>query len=276
MTTTEADYARAASDPAVRFEAMRQLRDNGYVVIRAGSSAPVGIEAVAGVVGPLVESTYGTIWDLIPEDHPTVIGNTNEHVYPHTDEAYLHSPPGIRVLYCVKPAEDGGDNILVDGFLVAQALRSSEPKTFALLAREPQQFRRVVREDGIDQRTSARVLVTDAAGVLRGVRFQPRSAGPADLESDFGRQLADANSTFEQMTLEVEYEIDLRLEAGDAVLFDNHRMLHARQSFFDRSRHQQISTISRESFHQALRLAAYELGFTEEAEATLGSGAVAS
>ena len=61
-------------------------------------------------------------------------------------------------------------------------------------------------------------------------------------------------------------------EAGDSVMFDNHRVLHARTEFSDGERHLQICNVGRETFHERLRLLAASLGFEDEADMVLAAG----
>ena len=65
------------------------------------------------------------------------------------------------------------------------------------------------------------------------------------------------------------------LQAGEAVIFDNHRVLHARGSFSNPSRFLQLCNVSREGFHERLRLLALQLGHHAEAHQTLSGGVVA-
>ena len=63
-----------------------------------------------------------------------------------------------------------------------------------------------------------------------------------------------------------------KLEPGDTVLFDNHRVKHSRLGFSDPNRHMQICNVSRERFHQKLRFTAHHLGCRDEANQILAAG----
>jgi gamma-butyrobetaine dioxygenase len=67
-------------------------------------------------------------------------------------------------------------------------------------------------------------------------------------------------------------QIRFRLQAGEAVFFDNHRVMHARTAFSDPARHLQICNVSRESFHQKLRLAVRAQGCRDELRLKLPPG----
>jgi len=74
------------------------------------------------------------------------------------------------------------------------------------------------------------------------------------------------------MMMDQSNQIRLRLEAGDAVIFDNHRALHARSAFSDRQRFMQICGVTREKFHEQYRLLATQLGDTKAANMVLRAG----
>jgi len=71
---------------------------------------------------------------------------------------------------------------------------------------------------------------------------------------------------------EPKYQLRFRLEAGDAVVFDNHRVLHAREGFSGR-RHLRLFHVKREEFHNRLRLLSRKLG-RDGADLRLSGGAL--
>ena len=142
------DYGVLGDNGESYLEFLRDIRDYGFAVV---TGAPVGktdIIRVAGLIGALADAAYAKVFDLKP-DFAHSLGNTFHAVAPHTDEAYLHNPTGIQVLYCLCPAEDGGDTVLVDGFKLAQDLKRSDPDAFDLLKTQPQTFMRVVPDDNV-------------------------------------------------------------------------------------------------------------------------------
>ena len=72
--------------------------------------------------------------------------------------------------------------------------------------------------------------------------------------------------------LSPENQVKFQLQAGESVIFDNHRVLHSRAEFTDPRRFLQICNVARETFHQRLRLLADRLGYPVEAGMVLASG----
>jgi gamma-butyrobetaine dioxygenase len=265
------DFAAASEDERTRFELLRRLRDYGFVLVRGDPVRPAGVEAVANLVGDLGESAYTRIFDLTPSSKTRTMGNTFNAVPPHTDEAFRYSPPGVNVLGCVRPANDGGESILVDGFQAAAQLRDSDPDAFDLLCRHAQDFNRI-HPGSLDQRGRQPMIVLDDRGAVVGIRFHTRAAGPLNLPMEVVEPYYAAHRRFCERVFDPANQLRFQLEAGDAVLFDNHRVLHARAAFGDPQRHLQICNVARETFHEQLRLLAARLGHDAEAGQVLAAG----
>ena len=104
------------------------------------------------------------------------------------------------------------------------------------------------------------------------MRIHTRAAGPLDLPADLVEPYLQAQRELSELMMTASMQAQLRLDSGDAVVFDNTRILHARTDFTDMDRFLQICSVSRESFHERLRLACARLGLAEEAELVLASG----
>ena len=264
------DYLDVKGDPAARLDFMRCLRDYGIALVR--NSGQCGIEAMAALIGDIAGAAYDPVFELRPNPDQQTYGNSTAFVPPHTDESYLHTPTGMLVLYCVNPANDGGESILVDGFSAAYQLRDRDPAAFDILSRVPQPNHRVVPGENRDLRTRARVLSIDENGALTGLRFHTRALAPIDVGGELARDLHRANHGLCKRILDPANQLCYPLEAGEAMFFDNHRVLHSRRAFTDLQRHLQICNVSREQFHQSLRLLARDLGFRDEARQFLPAG----
>ncbi len=268
----EVYYNNVADDLNQRMELFRKLRDFGFVVVRNGPNEEKGLEQVANLIGEIGESAYGKFFDLSPQSKPRTLGNTMSPVPPHTDEAYRHNPPGINVLHCIRAAESDGESVLVDGFNLGELLNKSDPEGFRLLTRQPQPYHRVVHGDNIDQRTRAPVFVVDEMDTIVGFRFHTRTAAPLDVSLDLFSRVYEANHKLSKLMLDENNQACFRLESGDTLMFDNHRVMHARKGFKDQNRKLKICNVSRESFHEQLRIMAFNLGYIEESQQILSSG----
>ncbi len=134
----------------------------------------------------------------------------------HTDsQPYLGAPPSAQVMICVRPAARGGETILADGWAIARRALTNDADLARRIFDEP---RRIAFYFGdVVGPTIARwrdhVAFTHAPIATRGDELGPRV-----------RALVDTAPL-----------IEMKLEVGDVLVVDNHRMLHGRRAFADRA-----------------------------------------
>ncbi|MEM7193435.1 MAG: TauD/TfdA family dioxygenase [Pseudomonadota bacterium] len=266
------DYALVSRDDQIRLKLHQCLISHGFVIVQNGPSSADGVLSFAELVGEVEQSAYGAVFDLTPGNAVGTAGTTLRAVPPHSDEAFAFNPPGIETLACVQPADEGGDSILVDGFRIAQKLRGDSPTGFDLLAKWNHHY---VRRHGdtLDQRAHMPVIALDDDGEISGIRLHTRASAPLDLPEHVMENYLHAYHRLCAMMMAPENQIKVRLDSGDAIIFDNHRALHSRTEFSDRRRFLQICSVPREKFHQEYRLLAARLGHTAAANSVLRAGA---
>jgi gamma-butyrobetaine dioxygenase len=218
-----------ADDGALREALSRVVRHGLAVISGAGPSAGAVEEAVARF-GYVRETNYGRLFDVRIAPQPGNLAYTDRALDLHTDNPYRASPPTLQLLHAliVDPG-GGGESLFVDGFAQAQALRREDPDAFALLAEEPVQFS---YRDGDGSRWSAvaPVLRLDGEGRLEAVRLNHRSLDLVPGEAARQGAWYDAYLAFWRRAHAPQAAFARRLAAGDMVIFDNRRILHARRA----------------------------------------------
>ncbi len=268
------ELASAASSDAARMDLYRKLRDFGLVVVHGAPAKPGFIRDVAALVGEMgADTSYGEIFDLTPSSRVRTMGNTFRPVPPHTDEAFRYTPPGLNILGCIRPAEKAGESVFVDGIQCATLLRRSDPDAFSLLSGHAHSYHRR-HDDAIDQQARMPILSLDDEGCISGIRLHTRASAPLDLPPDLVPPYYAAYRQICELVMARTNQVHLVLQAGEAVIFDNHRVLHGRGGFEDSARFLQLCNVSREGFHERLRLLALRLGLHTEAHQVLGGGVV--
>ena len=141
---------------------------------------------------------------------------------------YFQHPPRYQILHCLRNRVVGGTSIFVDAAYVASKLRVQDPTAFDTLVSTPVAFHYI--NDGHHLHQSHPTLELKN-GILTTVNYSPPFQAPLPVATPlrfykalaaFSERLNDPTNCFSYL-----------LREGDAVLFDNRRVLHGRTSFKD-------------------------------------------
>jgi gamma-butyrobetaine dioxygenase len=210
-------------------DALAAFYRTGFVVFRGTPLEENTVARVAERMGYLVGQNFGRVFDVRVEPDPTDLAYTSIELLAHTDLPYRREPPGIQLLHCLANEAPGGDSTMVDGLAAWYAVRVAEPEMYGALADVEVEYRYDIGADTVVNR--GHVLEVDRDGKFRSIRFntkldEPSPHAGADLDAWYrGRRwltdwLNDPSN-----------RARFRLEAGDLLFLDNHRVLHGRTAF---------------------------------------------
>ena len=128
----------------------------------------------------------------------------------------------------MQPAEEGGDSQVADARAAAEYLRRTDEHAFELLSRVPIRFHRV-------QKSFEKLHVSPLLELRDGGLFRVRSSyftmAPQQLAFERMEAWYRAYQRWERLVGDPRHGYRFRLGAGDFLLYDNWRMLHARTRF---------------------------------------------
>ncbi|KAI0365372.1 Clavaminate synthase-like protein [Pilatotrama ljubarskyi] len=188
--------------------------------------------------GELRRTFYGETWDVKNIKNSRNIAYTNVDLGLHMDLLYFQHPPRYQILHCLRNRVDGGKSIFVDAVHVASRLRSEDPCAFDILASTPVAFHYI--NDGHHLHHSHPTIQlsrfredASSAPAIEFVNYSPPFQAPLSLQTPpaFYPALKRFASMLDNPAVQFEY----LLREGDAVLFDNRRVLHARTAFQERA-----------------------------------------
>jgi len=263
-------------DPKARLKFFRQLRDYGLTLVRNLKPAIGEVEKFSEVVGPLVETNFGRVFEIAFTPEQMSIANSTDALWPHTDEPYRYCPPGIMLFHCIDASADGGGvSIFVDGFGVAETLRHDEPEMFDLLKRIKVPYRRHYKGK-VDVQAAAPLIAVDAQDKLEGIRFNDRVMAPMDLAAGEIDAFYEAFRALSALYYDERRWCHVLLQPGDLMAFDNHRVLHGRTAFSAdiRRRFLRQCHVDRTEFHSRFRILGRSLG-EPDAELRFAAGSQA-
>ena len=226
--------------PTIGFDAFcagrAQTRDwlRGFCAYGFGrfTNGPVRDGALFDLIaqfGYVRETNYGRHFEVRSEPNPTNLAYTGLGLPPHTDNPYREPVPTLQLLYCLENSATGGESQVVDGFAAALALREEAPAAFELLTRVPVPFA-YAGQAGVKLRAARPLIQIDGQGQLLGVCYNTRSMQGVSPRYDLAA-FYQAYYRFGRLLCDGAFEVGFRLEAGEAFLLDNRRVLHARAGF---------------------------------------------
>ena len=217
------------------FNLSTRRRDSSDVAAIAADVAEFGVAHVGGVstepgsvlsfaetLGFVRETNYGRLFEVRTEPSAINLAYTPLALPLHTDNPYRDPVPTVQILHCLHGAAEGGVTLLADGFAAAEALREQDAGAFELLSNIDVCFR--FHDETVDLRSVRRVIDCTPGGAVQAIYLNHRS-----LETPTTERYRSALAAFVRM-LE-RFTIELTLADGEAIAFDNRRILHARTGF---------------------------------------------
>jgi hypothetical protein len=205
----------------------------GFGLVRGVPPTAEAAEGLARRVAYPRETIFGGMWRLSSEmtDHSDT-AYSQTFLEPHTDATYVPDAPGLQMFCCLERDGSGGESILVDGLAAAYDLRATDPAAFATLTRVVVPGRYV--EKGVHLRAERPAIRLDARGEVVQVSINNYDRAPFRLPEPEMREFYRAYGALHRRLNDRSHWLLVRLDAGDALIFDNWRTLHGRMAYTGR------------------------------------------
>ncbi len=229
----------------------------GFAICDGTPATANATEALIRRIGYIRETVFGGFWSFTDNLSRADTAYTSLELAPHTDGTYSHDAPGLQMLHCLHFDGSGGASTMVDGFAVAEHLQRHQPDAHRLLSTVdiPGHY----LGDGAHLRAARPVLRHDRHGVLRQVTYNTADRAPFLLDSGEMNSLYDALAEFDALTNDTARQWQHVLRPGEALVFDNWRILHGRHAYSG-NRQMCGAYVNREDFESRLRTLAVGIG----------------
>jgi trimethyllysine dioxygenase len=204
----------------------------GFALVTGTPPTAAATEALIRRVGYIRETIFGGFWEFTADLSKADLAYTSTYLPAHTDGTYSHDAPGLQMLHCLHFDGDGGESTLVDGFKIADVLRSTEPEFFDVLSTVPIPGQYI--GDGSHLMAARPVFRHDHLGMLVQVSYNNADRAPFLLPADDMARLYAALRAFDHLANSESMQWRQVLRPGDALLFDNWRTLHGRRAYTGR------------------------------------------
>jgi gamma-butyrobetaine dioxygenase len=206
------------------------ILDEGVALIQGMPNSNEGLKTLCELFGVVRPSFSGYTFDVKSKANPENLSYTDKALELHTDLPAEELAPGLQFLHCRINDAEGGNSLFVDATTVANALKQNYPEYFRILTEYEVPYRYTT--DYQDVRAKQRIIELDPNnGEVSGIHFSQHLADVFDLSQRKMDIFYPAFRKFGQMLQDPQYLMTFRLNAGECIVFDNHRIAHGRTAF---------------------------------------------
>lgn len=218
-----------AADRSRVAEWIEALLVEGVAIITDMPDSDDGLTQTAQLIGQVRPTFFGDYFDVRVHIKPTNLAFTAKALELHTDVPAEEMAPGVQFLHCRVNTVEGGGSIFADGTAVANDFRTIDPEGFRLLSTIDIPF--YCEHDTFDMRSRQRVIELDGKGEVAGLTISQHLADIFDLPQDLLDDYYPAFCRFGKLLQNERYVMNFRLNAGECITFDNHRIVHGRRAY---------------------------------------------
>lgn len=228
-------YEKYMNDEKAFRRAMHYLAMMGIIFVKDIPDSREMVEKIATRMGPLRNTFYGMTWDVRSVPQAKNVAYTNVFLGFHMDLMYMNEPPGFQLLHCLQNSCDGGESLFVDSFQAALNIRRKYPRYFEDLTRLLLNYEYNHKEH-VYSNSWPVVEMEDGDPKKRIVRvnYSPPFQAPMISNVYVHKNWNEYRQALKQFADEIERDrnvFQLKLNPGECVIFENRRVLHARNKF---------------------------------------------
>jgi trimethyllysine dioxygenase len=227
----EALMAPGDSGERVLKEWLEKIERFGFAFVEGTPATPEATQSVARRAAYIRETVFGGYYDFTANMEHKDTAYTSMAIGPHTDGTYSFDAPGYQMFHCLGLDCTGGDSVLVDGFEIAAIMQRETPDLYRVLTEVEVTGQYIDHEKGIHLMAKRPVFRLDSAGRLVQVSFNHLDRAPLFLPEVELQAFYRAYGAFARLANDRRLQYRRRLEPGSLVLFDNWRLLHARDAY---------------------------------------------
>jgi trimethyllysine dioxygenase len=235
---------------AAEVQCVAKLQQYGLALLNEVEPTLEFTEKLAKQFAYIRETVFGGLWDFSNDMAHGDTAYTNVGIGPHTDGTYSLDPPGLQLLHCIAFDGEGGENIFVDGFKVAELIRVQDPQAFDTLTQVAVPGAYI--DEGVVLRAEHPVIRLHSDGSIKQICFNNFDRAPFQLATaEEEAAFYHAYGLFHKLINDPAMQITIQMRPGNAVWFNNWRVLHARNAYTG-FRHLAGAYINQEDFQSRL------------------------
>ena len=222
-------YEKDMFESKAMYDLLQNFYKYGFVIFRNVPTEDNYIIKFANSIGTIRPTNFGESFSVKSVPKPNDLAYTSIALTPHTDNPYRKPIPCIQLLHCLENEVQGGYSTLVDGFAVAEYLRKNNQDLFKTLSETKVRFRFV--DKTIILENWGELIELDENDNIKQVRYSTRLDFVPALNKKELEKFYEARKLIAELYASAKFEIKFKLEKGDLLMMDNHRLLHGRTSY---------------------------------------------
>ncbi|KAF2964202.1 hypothetical protein GQX73_g9379 [Xylaria multiplex] len=214
------------------YAVMTALRSYGIVFLVDVPPSEEAVKDIAGKLGVIQDTFYGTTWDVISKPNAENVAYTSSYLGLHQDLLYMCNVPRIQLLHCLRNTCEGGESLFSDGYRAAHQFRLQLPHQVSHLTERPVTYH--YNKGGHSYQQSRPVLSKDSK---ESIYWSPPFQHPIQPDSltqegmfefaEWQAAVRHLKAMFESWSSIYQY----KMLPGQVAVFDNRRVLHGRCAF---------------------------------------------
>ena len=222
-------YEENIFEKKIMYDTLQDFYRYGFVIFKNVPAEDNYIVKFANSIGTIRPTNFGESFSVKSIPKPNDLAYTSIALTPHTDNPYRKPIPCIQLLHCIENEVQGGLSTLVDGFAVADHLKKKYPDLFKILTKTKVRFRFV--DKTIILENWGELIELDQNNKVKQVRYSTRLDYVPAIEKKELEKFYQARKLISKLYSSSDFEIRFKLQKGDLLMMDNHRLLHGRTAY---------------------------------------------
>ncbi|RWA14054.1 hypothetical protein EKO27_g1050 [Xylaria grammica] len=213
-------------------QAMTTLSLYGLIFLDDVPSSEEAVKDIAGKIGVIQNTFYGTTWDVKSKPNAENVAYTNSYLGLHQDMLYLREVPRIQILHCLQNTCEGGDSLFSDSSRAAHQFRKQFPEEAESLTRRHLTYH--YDKGGHSYQQSRPVLSYQSKPTVYWSPPFQSPIQPDELTRDGAfsfKQWHKGAKKFQEIFASWDSVYQHKMRPGQCSIFDNPRVLHGRLAF---------------------------------------------
>ncbi len=207
---------------------LKKIYNLGFCVVTGCETNLKTVEFIANKIGYVRQSIFGGLWEFESNEDMADSAYTQDELRPHTDSTYSNDAPGLQLLLCCEYKAQGGESIMVDGFNIAEFIKSDDKELFDLMSKIEVPGKYV--GDGVILEAKRPIFKLDNNKLIQ-VSFNNYDRTEFRIEETLTSKFYEAIKKFDNLANLNEFQWRHILRPGELLIFNNWRILHGRGSF---------------------------------------------